>query len=557
MESVSQRPQTPSKNSHDTLVDGYLHPEARLFHESNSTTPQPASETSSVLRKTSNESFNSAQSTHYVHDHERDVEKADNAPQPEPETKNQGQDPNMVDWNGPDDPENPQNWPKSKKWLVTLALAFLTLTITFASSVFSAATMVVAKQFGVGLEVGVLGTALFVLGFAFGPIAWGPLSETYGRMTPLFTAFTIFAIFQIPVALAQNIYTIMICRFFAGVFGCAPLVIVGGAFADFWDPVDRGVAVALFAAATFIGPVAGPIVGGFVTQSYLGWRWTAWLTLIMAALFGGIALTVVPETYAGTILQRRAARSRHETKNWAIHAKLDEQRVTAADILTRYLYRPFKMLIQEPILLLITIYLALVYGILYLFFEAYPVSFQEERGWNLGVGALPFLGITVGVVIGAVVVSWITKTRFARKLKKHGQVVPEERLPPMILGGVMLPIGLFWFAWTSNKNILWVPQVLAGIPIGMGIFMIFMQGLNYLIDVYLMFANSAIAANTIIRSLAGAGFPLFATQMFHRLGVNWATSLLGFLTAAMVPVPVLFYLYGKKIRAMSKFAPDL
>lgn len=277
----------------------------------------------------------------------------------------------------------------------------------------------------------------------------------------------------------------------------------------------------------------------------------------MAALFGGIALIVVPETYAGTILQRRAARSRHETKNWAIHAKLDEQRVTAADILTRYLYLPFKMLIQEPILLLITIYLALVYGILYLFFEAYPVSFQEERGWNLGVGALPFLGITVGVVIGAVVVSWITKTRFARKLKKHGRVVPEERLPPMILGGVMLPIGLFWFAWTSNKDILWVPQVLAGIPIGMGIFMIFMQGLNYLIDVYLMFANSAIAANTIIRSLAGAGFPLFATQMFHQLGVNWATSLLGFLTAAMVPVPVLFDLYGKKIRAMSKFAPDL
>jgi MFS transporter, DHA1 family, multidrug resistance protein len=400
-----------------------------------------------------------------------------------------------------------------------MCLASMALTITFAGSVFSTATMIVSAEYNVGLEVGILGTSLFVLGFAFGPIAWGPLSETYGRMIPLFSCFAIFAIFQAPVAVTQNIYTIMVCRFFAGFFGCAPLVTVGGAFADFWDPVDRGIAVSIFAAATFIGPVAGPIVGGFVTQSHLGWRWTAWLALIMAAFFGRIAVLVVPETYAGTILQRRAARLRHETKNWALHSKLAEQRVTASDILAKYLYRPFKMLILEPILLLISIYLALIYGILYLFFEAYPISFQEERGWNLGVGALPFLGITIGVVIGAVVVSWITKTRFARKLEKHGRVIPEERLPPMILGGMMLPVGLFWLAWTSNKNITWVPQVIAGVPIGMGIFMIFMQGIKYLIDVYLMFANSAVAANTIVRSLAGAGFPLSQRKCI----IKWAS----------------------------------
>jgi MFS transporter, DHA1 family, multidrug resistance protein len=376
-------------------------------------------------------------------------------------------------------------------------------------------------------------------------------------MVPMFTCFAVFGIFQVPVAVAQNIDTIMVCRFFGGFFGCAPLVIVGGAFADFWNPVDRGVAVSIFAAATFIGPVAGPIVGGFLTQSHLGWGWTAWLTLIMAAFFGGVAVMIVPETHAGTILQRRASTLRYETKNWALHSKLDEQRVTASEILTKYLYRPFKMLIQEPILLLISLYHALVYGIIYLFFEAYPVSFQEQRGWNLGVGALPFLGITGGVIIGATVVSWITKTRFARKVKKDGRVVPEERLPPMIMGGIMLPIGLFWFAWTSNKNITWVPQVIAGIPIGMGIFMIFMQGINYLIDVYLMFANSAIAANTVLRSLAGAGFPLFATQMYHKLGVDWASTLLGFLTTAMIPVPILFYVYGKRIRAIHKFAPNL
>jgi hypothetical protein len=151
--------------------------------------------------------------------------------------------------------------------------------------------------------------------------------------------------------------------------------------------------------------------------------------------------------------------------------------------------------------------------------------------------------------------SWVTKTRFARKLKKHGKVIPEERLIPMILGSFLLPIGLFWFAWTSNPHISWVPQVLAGIPIGWGILMIFLQGLNYIIDVYLMYANSAIAANTFIRSLAGGGFPLFAASMFRKLGVNWATSLLAFLCVAMIPAPICFFFFGSKIRKVSKFSP--
>jgi len=347
----------------------------------------------------------------------------------------------------------------------------------------------------------------------------------------------------------------MLARFLGGAFGCAPIAVVGGALADFWNPVDRGVAVAIFAAATFIGPVAGPIVGGFITQSYLGWRWTAWITMIMVFFFGTLGLIFVPETYAPVLLQRRARKLRYETKNWALHAHADEARVDTHEIIVKYLFRPFTMLVLEPILILITIYLALIYGITYLLFEAFPISFQQQRGWNNGVGALPFLSITIGVLIGVVIITWVTKTRFARKLKKHGKVVPEERLPPMIIGAALLPAGLFWFAWTSSPDITWVPQVLAGIPIGAGILLIFMQGLNYIIDVYLLYANSAIAANTFLRSLAGAGFPMFATAMYLDLGVPWATSLLGFLTLAMFPVPVLFFVYGRKIRALSRYSP--
>ncbi|OCL10760.1 MFS general substrate transporter [Glonium stellatum] len=466
-------------------------------------------------------------------------------------------DPNLVEWDGPNDPENPMNWPRWKKWMVTIVLGFMTFCITFASSVFSTATVPTAIEFGVSNEVMILGTSLFVLGFAVGPPLWGPISEVYGRKMPLFFGFFVFAIFQIPVAVAQNLQTIMLCRFFGGFFGSAPLAIVGGTLTDFWEPVDRGIAVCVFAAATFIGPVAGPIVGGFITQSYLGWRWTEYLTAIMGFFFGTIGFIFVPESYPPTLLQQRAKKIRFETRNWAIHAKADEIQVDLKSIANKYVVRPFVMLFLEPILLLVTIYMALIYGILYLFFEAYPIAFQEQRGWNEGVGALPFISITIGVLIGAGIIVWTSKTRFARKMAKHGRVIPEERLIPMIIGGFIFPIGMFWFAWTSSPHITWVPQVLAGIPIGAGVLMIFLQGLNYIIDVYLMNANSAIAGNTFIRSLFGAGFPLFATAMYRNLGVNWATSLLGFLTAALFPVPLVFYFYGAKIRRMSRFSPTM
>lgn len=127
----------------------------------------------------------------------------------------------------------------------------------------------------------------------------------------------------------------------------------------------------------------------------------------MAALFGTIGFFIVPETSHPKILQARAKKLRFETKNWAIHSKADTMETDFKTMMHTYFFRPFQMLFMEPILLLITLYLALIYGILYLFFEAYPISFQEERGWNQGVGALPFLGIGIGVLLGALTITYV------------------------------------------------------------------------------------------------------------------------------------------------------
>ena len=193
-----------------------------------------------------------SESAQTVQDPEKDAVKDDGKPKDEPAS-----DPNLVGWDGPDDPENPHNMPLWRKWLLTMTMSSMTMWMTFASSVFSTATTVTAEEFNVSTEVMTLATSLVVFGFAVGPLLWSPLSELYGRRLPLFLGYTIFAIFQIPVAVAQNLETILVCRFFVGVFGCSPVAVVGGALADFWDPVDRAVAIAMFSAATFVGPALG------------------------------------------------------------------------------------------------------------------------------------------------------------------------------------------------------------------------------------------------------------------------------------------------------------
>jgi MFS transporter, DHA1 family, multidrug resistance protein len=193
------------------------------------------------------------------------------------------------------------------------------------------------------------------------------------------------------------------------------------------------------------------------------------------------------------------------------------------------------------------------------------------------VGSLPFAAFIVGIIMGTGLIAYSTRTNFTRSFKKHGKVIPEERLPPMIVGAVVLPIGLFWFGWyvslfeqcsnvrmevltklqrTSNPQLIWVPQVFATALLGMGSLVTFWQGMNYIIDCYAFYSNSAIAINTFIRSIAAAGFPLFANTMYHNLGVPWATSILAFLCVAFLPVPILFYKYGAKIREKSRFNPE-
>lgn len=280
----------------------------------------------------------------------------------------------------------------------------------------------------------------------------------------------------------------------------------------------------------------------------------------MAAFSGVIWLAVcvfLPETYAPVLLRKRAEKLSSLTgKVYRSRVDIDRGKVTTMETLKTSLSRPWILLFREPIVLLCSVYMAVVYGTLYMLFDAFPIVFQEVRGWSEGIGGLAFVGVLVGMVV-AFAYTMMDNLHYAKLARQTtGRLAPELRLPIVIVGSLALPIGLFWFAWTNYPSIHWMCPIVATAPFGFGMVLIFLGIMNYLVDSYVIFAASVLAANTAMRSLFAFIFPLFTTYMYHNLGIHWASCIPAFLSVVCIPFPIVFYIYGPRIRKYCTFSAE-
>jgi len=454
------------------------------------------------------------------------------------------------------DRRNPMTWKKWKKWVITIIVAIATLAVSFVSSAYSGGIKQILAEFNISSEVATLGISLFVLGFAIGPLLWAPMSELYGRQVLFFGTYAMLTAFNAGAAGSKNIQTLLILRFFAGAFGSSPLTNAGGVIADMFPAAERGLAMSIFSAAPFLGPVLGPIIGGFLGETE-GWRWVEGLMAIFTGTLWIIGAFTIPETYSPLILRRRAAKlSKMTGKVYKSKMEIEHGATTASAEFKTALSRPWILLFREPIVLMLSVYMAIIYGTLYMMFGAFPIVYQQQRGWSPGIGGLAFLGIMVGMLSAVIYAIWDNKRYSKLDEEYDGQAPPEARLPPAMLGSVFLPIGLFWFAWTNYPSIHWSVSIIGGAPFGFGMVLVFLAIMNYLIDAYVIYAASVLAANSVLRSLFGAAFPLFTTYMYQNLGIHWASSIPAFLALACVPFPFLFYKYGEPIRMKCKYAAE-
>lgn len=309
-----------------------------------------------------------------------------------------------------------------------------------------------------------------------------------------------------------------------------------------WHPDQRGKAIGIYSFAPLLGPVVGPIAKGFIAETAT-WRWIFWATSTADALIQLLSVFFLPETYAPTLLKRRADRLRKETRNEQLHIEFESDK-TLVKVLEIALVRSFRLFTTQPIIQVIAAYMVYLFGLFYLILSTLPGVWEGVYGENIGIAGLNYISLGLGSALGAQVNARVSD-RIYRRLKHRNDNVgrPEFRVPPMFVGSVLIPIGLFWYDWCAEaKEHRIMPNI------GMAIFgagsVVCLQGMQtYIIDSYTRFAAS------------GLDSPLFAPYVYSTLGYGWGNSVLGFAgIVGGIPAPFLFWIFGEKLRAKSRYA---
>ncbi|QKX56919.1 uncharacterized protein TRUGW13939_04027 [Talaromyces rugulosus] len=455
-------------------------------------------------------------------------------------------DSNMVWWDGDNDPANPMNWSTAKKWTNVGIVSAITFIVPLASSMFAPGVSQVSAEFGTTNELlQSLVVSIYVLGLALGPLVLAPLSEVYGRWVCYACSNVFYTVFTVACAVSTNMSMLIVFRFLAGCMGSAPLAVGGGTIADLFPVSQRGKALSLYTLGPVCGPAIGPIAGGFLSEAK-GWRWIFWVLTIASGAVTIGQMIFASETFAIGILDKKTKRLQKETGNMDLRSKLDRG-ISSTEILKRAIIRPTKLSLFSPICILLSLASVLVYGILYLILTTFPLVFESTYGFSSGISGLAYIGLGVGNVLGLLVFTF-TSDKYIQKRAAQGLLQPEDRLPLLLVSTIVSGTGLFWYGWSAKAHTHWIVPIIGSSLVGVGNMFFFMPVLGYLVDSFTVYAASAMAANTVLRSIGGALLPLAGPKMYASLGYGWGNSVLGFLAIAFTPALYVIYRHGKYIR---------
>lgn len=463
----------------------------------------------------------------------------------------------IVDWDGPDDKQNPKNWSIKKKLLTTVIVALCTTSQYMGAAIFTPAAEQTQEAFHTSRTKNMLGLTLFVWGYGLGSLWFSPMSELpifRGRNPTYLFCQLIFAVLQIPTALINHIAPFAVLRFLAGVFASPPLSTAGATLGDIWQFPALGVALAIWAFGAIAGPFLGPLIGAALSQHH-PWRYIFWFLLAMSGGFFFIMCGLLFETNPQELLIRKAKKLRKETGSDRYIAKGEilAHKQTVGEVLKQMFYRPIKITIMEPVLLLMDVHLGLVYSIMYLYFEAFPIVYIGMRHWNLVQMALGFMPFLIGAAIAAVFYLFYMY-KSANRLDRPESVFG----PSAIFGSVLLPVGLLVWGWLQRSNIHWVIGMIGNLLFSIAAFLLFQ---SYFAFIGNMFppnvVGSAFASNNIVRSLMGGAFPLFGTVFYthtaiDRYPVGWGCTILAFIAIFLIPLPIYITMRGGQLRAYAQ-----
>ncbi|KAF2173413.1 hypothetical protein M409DRAFT_35170 [Zasmidium cellare ATCC 36951] len=440
-----------------------------------------------------------------------------------------------------------RTWAPGKKWTTTLFVAWLAFISPLASSMIAPAVSLIRREFQYeGQDYDTFLVSVFIFGYVFGSLIAAPLSDMFGRKVVLDISTTLFWLWELACALAPNVTSLLIFRLFAGLGASASLSVGGGVISDLFDDNTRGGATALFAIGPVIGPVIGPIAGGFLAENR-GWRWIFWLLFILSGLTLIGLISLNRETNPEILSRRRDV----DVRQLTLKQREDDRSVTKKELL-RAMVLPWKMLFTAPIVALLCIYAAFVYGLLYLLLTTITPTFVSVYGFTLGSAGLAYIGLGIGFLIAVAIIGGTTDRHIAKhKARNNGVLVPERRLQLCIYFSFLIPVSFFWYGFTANYDTHWAAPIIGLAPFAIGMIGVFLPIQTYLIDAAPVYAACSTAALASSRNVVGTFLPLAGPRLYDALGLDWGNATLGFIAIVLIPVPALVYRYGAKLRSMS------
>lgn len=485
----------------------------------------------------------------------------------------------IVTWDGPDDPENPFNFPAKKKWTITLSACYVCFIVGLNSTAIAGAAEGVLTRFSVSddnFPNDYWPIAAWNAGAAFAPLFGVPLLEQFGVRTGFLLFYFLFFLFVIPQALANSFATLLVTRVIAGALASIVQNSVESVVADtFRTEAERNLPITLFVYAFLAGFTVGPVVGAAIA-SRLYWRWyelmflcssrvvltnsrlrVFYIQLIIYGTSFPLLWLTLAETRHSVILERRAKLLSKRTGLKYI-AKGTSTHLSPSALVYEAVARPTKLFLTEPVVFFFSLWSAFAFGLVFVSTQSIAQVYAANYGFSGTQAGYVQAALLVGETLGILAAlpqnaSYLRSAE--RNVREPGVPVPEARLPLSIPASfVGLCGGLFWYAWSSaHAEVHWiVPAVGLGF-MGFGIMIVVHSVVMYLTDSYPAYAAQAISAEAFAENIFSAFLPLATKRMYSSLGFGWAGSLLGFLAFALSFAPIVLMLKGGTIRKRSKF----
>ncbi|KAE8360271.1 major facilitator superfamily domain-containing protein [Aspergillus caelatus] len=449
-------------------------------------------------------------------------------------------------------PGDPTTWPRWRKWSIVICVALMYMLANFGTIIIVPAVPTILSHFHVSGNIyQPLIVSIWELGEGVGSFVVGPLSEQYGRNIVYHGGNLLFILCSIAAALSQNISMLVAFRFMTGM-AVTSLTLAPSIIGDLFVQEERGTAMAVAIALPLIGPCVAPIVGGFI-NSTLGWRWTIWIMVIAVGSISLLSLAIFKETYRFKIQQQsRKSTEKSQDRSDGNHKHTSSRNHSSAprDTILKSIVRPMRLLFSSPVVLVMSLYTALTYGISYLILTTLAEVMQRTYGFGDGPVGITFLGRAIGNIIGLCVYGLVSDRYVRRRRAVEGESKPEHRLPLMVFGTTMLPVGLLLYGWSANKHVHWIVPLIGTGIIGFSMLLTKLPTENYLVDAFdeQGVSASALSANATLCALFGAFFPLAGPSLNHSLGLGWGNSLLAFLSLVFLPLFTVLWLYGEGFR---------